>query len=108
MMPLPPARASLLDPDGINTSSLPHSVHGLLLPASAERPVELDQALVLGATRLRECEFGGKEGALAVQNFEICGGASLVAHVGQADRFLQIRDGFFLAHPDLMKFLIAD
>jgi len=37
----------------------------------AECPVKLHETLVLSAARLRECEFRGKERALAVQDFEI-------------------------------------
>ena len=79
-----------------------------MLPASAECPVELHKTLVLSAARLRECELSGKEGPLAIQDFEISGGASLVTHFGQANGFLQVLDGVFLADPDLMEFLIAD
>src|SRR5713226_10643945 len=86
----------------------PAIVSGLLLPASAECPVKLHETLVFGAARLCEREFGGKEGPLAVQDFEISGGASLVTHVGQANGFLQVLDGGLLANADLMKFLIAD
>lgn len=32
----------------------------------------------------------------------------LVAHVGQANGLLQVRDSVFLANPDLMEFLITD
>jgi hypothetical protein len=54
----------------------------LLLPASAERSVELHKTLVLRAARLREREFSGKERPLAVQDFEIGRGTPLVPHVG--------------------------
>jgi hypothetical protein len=54
----------------------------LLLPASAERAVELHKTLVLRAARLREREFSGKERPLAVQDFEIGRGTPLVPHVG--------------------------
>src|SRR6266705_3735110 len=80
----------------------------LLLPASAQSPVKLHETLVLGAARLREREFSGKERALTVQHFEISGGASLVAHGGQVDRLLQVRYGILLANPDLMEFLVPD
>src|SRR5438445_8267929 len=80
----------------------------LLRPASAECPVKLHETLVLGAARLREREFSGKQRPLAVQNFEIRCGASLIAHVGEPNGLLQVRDGIFLAHPHLMKFLISD
>src|SRR5712664_1322833 len=83
-------------------------VSGLLLPASAECPVELHETLVLSAARLCKCELSGKERPLSVQDFEISGGASLVAHVGQPDGLLQVRDGILLADPDLMESLIAD
>ncbi len=79
-----------------------------MLPATAERLVKLDEALVLGAARLRQCEFRGKERPLAIEDFEISGGASLVTHLGQANGFLQVLDGILLANPDLMEFLIAD
>src|SRR6267143_5770049 len=79
-----------------------------LLPASAECPVKLHKTLVLNATRFREGEFRGKERALAVQDFEISGGASLVTHFGQANGFLQVLDSVLLANSDLMQFLVAD
>ena len=53
-----------------------------LLPAAAESAVELDQALELGAARLREREFGGEKRALAIENFEISCGPTFVAHIG--------------------------
>src|ERR1700687_2373751 len=83
-------------------------VHRLLLPASAECPVKLHETLVLSAARLRECEFRGKERALAVQDFEISGGASLVTHFGQPNGFLQVLDRVLLANSDLMQFLVTD
>jgi len=49
-----------------------------------------------------------KERPLAVQNFQVRGGASPVTHDGQPDGLLQIRDRVFLANPDLVEFLIAD
>jgi hypothetical protein len=55
-----------------------------LLPAAAQGPVEMDKTLVFVATRLGEGEFGGVERALAVEDFEVCGGAALIAHVGEA------------------------
>ena len=33
----------------------------LLLPATAESPIKLHEVLELGAARLGECEFSGKE-----------------------------------------------
>ena len=80
----------------------------LLLPASAECPVKLHETLVFRAARLREREFSGKERPLAVQDFEIGGGASRVAQVGQTDGLLQVLDGILLANPDLVEFLVAD
>ncbi len=80
----------------------------LLPPASAERPVKLHETLVLGAARLREREFSGKEGPLTVQHFEISCRTSLVAHGGQVDGLLQVRYGILLANPDLMEFLVPD
>ena len=49
-----------------------------------------------------------KERPLAVQNFQVRGGASPVTHDGQPDGLQQIRDRVFLANPDLVEFLIAD
>src|SRR5580700_489623 len=80
----------------------------LLLPASAEGAVKLHETLVLGAARFRECEFSGKEGPLTVQDFEISGGSSCVAHLGKADRFLQVLNGILLSKPYLMKFLVSN
>src|SRR6266404_5989855 len=83
-------------------------VHRLLFPASAERSVKLHQTLILRSARLRERELGGKKRALAIQHFEISRSTSLVAHVGEAHRFLQVCDSVLLAKPDLMEFLITD
>src|SRR5258708_7098796 len=60
----------------------------LLLPASAERPVKLNETLVLRAARPREREFSRKQRPLAVQDFEIRGGAARITQVRQANRFL--------------------
>ncbi len=83
-------------------------VSGLLLPASAECPVQLHETLVLGAARLRQSEFRGKERPLAIENFEVSRGPALVTHGGEADGFLQVSNGILLANTDLMEFLIAN
>ena len=80
----------------------------LLLPAASERSVKLHQALVLVAACLGKCEFGGEEGTLAVQDFEIRRGATLVSKVGEPNRLLQIGNGLLLPHTNLVEFLIAD
>ena len=80
----------------------------LCLPAAAKRAIELHETLILVATRLRKSEFRGKERPLAVQDFEISGGAALVAHDGEADRLGQVSYGLLLANSHLMKFLISD
>src|ERR1700747_3013213 len=83
-------------------------VHRLLFPPSAERSVKLHQTLILRPPRVREREFGGKKRALAIQHFEVSRSTSLVAHVGEAHRFLQVCDSVLLAKPDLVEFLITD
>src|ERR1700722_20783136 len=57
----------------------------LCLPAPAKRCVESHETLILVASRLRQREFSGEKRPLAVQHFEISGGAALVAHDGEAD-----------------------
>ena len=79
-----------------------------MLPASAEGAVELDETLVFGAASLSQSELGGKKRTLAVEDFEERGGTARVAHVGEADGFLQVGDGLFLAHANLVEFLVAD
>ena len=81
---------------------------GLLLPAAAEGTVELNETLVFGAAGAGESEFGAEEGALAIQDFEIRGGATSVAHIGQADGLDEVRNAIFLADADLVALLVAD
>src|SRR5580704_1786956 len=84
------------------------AIPGLLLPAPAQRPVELHEAFVLVASRLRQCEFSGKERTLAVQHFQISCRAAAVTHIRKAYGLLQIRNRLFLPHANLMIFLISD
>ena len=53
----------------------------LLLPAPAEYLVKLHETLKLVPLCLRQSQFGSKEGPLAIQDFEIRGGASPVAQI---------------------------
>lgn len=83
-------------------------IHENLLPASAKRPVELHQALILLASRLRQSEFRVIERSLAVEYLEISRSAALVAHDGKADRLFQVRDELLLLNSNLMEFLVCD
>ena len=80
----------------------------LLLPASAERFVQLDQAAIFISPGSRERQFGAVKRPLSVEYFEVCRRAALVAKRGNTDGFLQIGDRILLACPDLMKFLVTD
>jgi len=53
-------------------------------------------------------EFRGKQRPLAVQHFEISGGAALVAHDGEADRLIQVCYELLLLNSHLMEFLVGD
>src|ERR1700688_1435005 len=87
----------------------PHrEASGLLLPAAAEGTVKLNETLVFGTSSACESEFRGKEGALAVQDFEIRGRASLVAHIGQANGLHEVCNAIFLTDSDLVVLLVAD
>src|SRR5271169_1525291 len=57
-----------------------------LLPAAAEGFVELHEALIFGAARLRQSDFCFKERPLTVQHFQIRGRAAFVTHDGEAHR----------------------
>ncbi len=57
----------------------------LLQPAATQKPVGLDKTLIFVAECLSEGEFGRLERALSVEDFEVGGGAALIAHVGEAD-----------------------
>jgi hypothetical protein len=80
----------------------------LLLPASAERFVQLDQAAIFISPGSCERQFGAVKRPLSVEYFEVCRRAALVAKRRNADGFLQIRHRVLLACPDLMKFFVTD
>jgi len=80
----------------------------LLLPASAKRPIKLHETLIFIPSSLRQSEFRGEQRPLAVQHFEISGGAALVAHVGEADRLIQVCYELLLLNSHLMEFLVCD
>ena len=78
------------------------------MPAAAEGAIQADEALVFGALSLGECKLGVEERALAVEDFEVGGSAAAIAHVGEADGFLQIGDRVLLAKANLMKLFVVD
>src|SRR5271168_3763194 len=80
----------------------------LLLPTAAKCSVELHETLILGASCVRQSKFCVKERPLAVQHFEISGGAASVAQDGEADRLRQVSYGLLLANSHLTEFLISD
>src|SRR3984957_7991677 len=80
----------------------------LLLPASAESFVQLDEASVFIAARRCERQFCTVKRPLSVEHFEIGRGATFIAKSGNADGFLQISHTILLAHSHLMKFFITD
>src|SRR5580700_10598363 len=80
----------------------------LLLPASAERLVELDEASVFVSPRGCERQFCPVKRPLSVEHFEIGRCAAFVAQGGNADGFLQISDTILLAHSHLMKLFVTD
>jgi len=63
----------------------------LLLPASAERFVQLDEASVFIAPRGCKRQFRTVKRPLSVEHFEIGRCAAFVAQGGNADRLLQVR-----------------
>ena len=80
----------------------------LLLPASAERFVQLDQAAIFISPGSCERQFGAVKRPLSVEYFEVCRRAAPIAKCGNADGFLQVGYRILLACPDLMKFLVPD
>ena len=74
----------------------------LWLPATAERAVKLNQTLVLVTTCLGERKFRSEERTLAVEDFQERRGASGVAEIGEANRFLQVGDSVFLPYANFM------
>src|SRR5580700_8256132 len=80
----------------------------LLLPASAECFVKLDEATVFISASCCQRQFGAVKRPLSVEHFEICRRAALVAKRGDADGFLQVGDRILLAGSDLMQFLVTD
>ena len=53
----------------------------LLLPAAAEGPIQLHQALVLAAPRLRQSQLSIEKRSLSVQDFEIGRRTASIAHL---------------------------
>ena len=84
------------------------SVYALLLPPAAKRPVKLHEALIFAPSCLRQAYFRGETRSLAVQHFEVGGRASLVAHVGEVDRLVQVGDLLLLVDSNLVEFLVCD
>jgi hypothetical protein len=70
----------------------------LLLPASAKRFIQLDQASVFIGPRRCERQFGAVKRPLSVEYFEVCRRAAFVAKRGNADGFLEISDTILLSH----------
>ena len=60
----------------------------LLLPAAAQRSIELYQCVQLISLRLGKVQFGGKIVGLVGQYFQIARGPALVSHIGEARRIL--------------------
>ena len=61
----------------------------VLLPAAAERAIDLDERRELAQLRLHEPELGDEQPRVAVEHLEIAGGAALVAEVGEPPRILR-------------------
>src|SRR6266481_3655040 len=101
-------RTHFMKPLGGSRKKVGTLICGNLLPASAQRPVKLHETLIFVPSRLRQSEFSSEERPLAVQNFEISGGTSLVAHDGKANRLFQICHELLLANSHLMEFLVCD
>src|SRR5579863_284600 len=80
----------------------------LLLPASTQRFVELDQAAIFICAGSCQRQFGAVKRPLSVEYFEVCRRAALVAKGGNANGFLQISDTVLLPHSHLMKLFITD
>jgi hypothetical protein len=80
----------------------------LLLPTPAKCLIKLHETLIFIPSSLRQSEFRGKQRPLAVQHFQISGGTALVAHVGEADRLVQVCYELLLLNSHLMEFLVSD
>ena len=76
-------------------------VSRLLLPASAQRFIELDQASIFVPAGRCERQFRRIKRALSVEHLEVCRRAALVAKRGDANGFLQVGYRILLACPDL-------
>src|SRR5262245_47756974 len=59
-----------------------------LLPARAERAINLDERRELGLLRLREADFGREEARVGVEDLQVAGGAAAIADVREASRVL--------------------
>jgi hypothetical protein len=55
----------------------------ILITSTEHRSLQLHEALVFVTACLCEAEFGGEQRPLAVQNLQICGGASGVTRIGK-------------------------
>src|SRR5579863_632642 len=80
----------------------------LLLPASAQGLVELDEAAIFIAPRRRQRKFGTEERPLTIEHFQVGGRAASVPKGGNADGLLQIGHRILLASSNLMQFFVAD
>ncbi len=78
------------------------------LPASTECLIKLHQALVLVASRLGKSKLGTKQRSLPIEDLEIGGDTSTIAHQGRVDGILQIFNCCLLRDADFMNLLITD
>src|SRR4029077_5947050 len=83
-------------------------VIGLLLPAAAERAIDLDERLELPELGLCQRELRRKEPGFAIEDLEVAGRASPVAQVRQPGRVFRGTRQLLLLEPDLVALAIAD
>ena len=80
----------------------------LLLPAAAERFVDLHQGEQFVEPSLREAEFGGQVVGFVGEHFEVIRGAGLVTLSGKLRRILGGVSQEFLLRAEFLIFLIGD
>src|SRR5215475_12395713 len=80
----------------------------LLLPASAQSLIKLDQSEQFVASRLSQAQLGGEQIAVGVQRVELSVNAALIPQISQARAVLQGGHKLFLLDANLLDLAVLD
>src|SRR3954465_13682855 len=102
----PAAGGSTVSPRAIACSG--SDWRALLVPAAAERAVDLDEARSLSQLGLRQPQLGVEQTCVGVEHLEVAGHAAFVAHLRQPARVLGGAEQQRLLLAELAQLAVAD